>query len=223
MVLNMEVSIPQKLAHEPVGLYCTSVLEAVHLLANLAVGMLEIAYVVDGWVANHDGDEPPKGEGGQAFLSLAEDGKYERIDEELLPGGSLEGLHQTRSRRVGLGLHTPTPAGVVHRDAPGRVDDAEDSAGPGRPDVEELLEVGITSKGDIAEAGGFEFLPAEVGGELRVLVDIVGESVVLIYVNRCRYVSLCRKYGISISFEKKKVYRLQCPMPNKYYALPTNT
>ena len=42
-----------------------------------------------------------------------------------------------------------------------------------------MLEVGITSKGNIAEAGGIEFLTTEVGGELGVLVDVVGEGVVL--------------------------------------------
>ena len=175
----MIIGIPKKLADEPATLDGASVLEAVHLLANLAVGVLEIAYVVDGRVANDNRHEPPEGKGGKAFLGLAEDGKYQGVDKQLLPGRGLEGLHQTRLGRVGLGLHTPAPAGVVHRDAPGRVDDAQDSARPGRPDVEELLEVGITSEGDIAEAGGFEFLAAEVGGELGVLVDVVGESVVL--------------------------------------------
>ena len=107
-----------------VGLDGTGILEAVHLLAHLAIGMLEVTNVVDSGVADDDGGEPPEGQGGEALLGLAEEAKHNSIDGELFPSGSLEGLHQTRLRTVRLGLHGPTTARVVDGDAPGRVDDA---------------------------------------------------------------------------------------------------
>ena len=119
MMFHMIIGIPKKLADEPATLDGASVLEAVHLLANLTVGVLEIAYVIDGRVADDDRDKPPEGKASKTFLGLAEDGKYQGVDEKLLPGCGLQRLHQTRLGRVGLGFHTPAPAGVVHRDAPG--------------------------------------------------------------------------------------------------------
>lgn len=180
VMFHMEVGIPKQLADEPVGLDGAGILEAVHLLADLAVGMLEVTNVVDRGVSDDDGDEPPEGQGGEALLGLTEEAKDYSVDGELLPSGSLETLHQTRLGTVGLCLHGPATAGVVDRNAAGRVDDAEDTARPGRPDVEELLEVGISAKGDIPKAGSFELLAAKVGGELGILVDIVGEGMVLL-------------------------------------------
>ena len=180
VMLDMEVGVPKQLADEPVGLDGAGILEAVHLLADLAVGVLEVTNVVDGGVTDDDGNEPPEGQGGEALLGLTEEAKHNSVDGELLPSGGLEALHETRLGTVRLGLHGPTTARVVDGNAPGRVDDAKDSAGPGRPDVEELLEVGISAKRDIAESGSFQLLSAKVGGELGVLIDVVSEGMVLL-------------------------------------------
>ena len=180
VVLHMEVGIPKQLADEPVRLDGAGILEAVHLLADFAVGMLEVANVVDGRIADDNGDEPPEGQGGEALLGLAKEAKDDGVDGKLLPSSDLEALHQTRLGTVGLGLHGPATAAVVDGDAPGRVDDAQDSAGPGRPNVEELLEVGISAKGDVAEAGGLELLAAKVRGKLGILVNVVREGMVLL-------------------------------------------
>ena len=180
VMLDMEVGIPKQLADEPVGLDSSGIFETVHLLADLAVGMLQVANVVDGRVADDDGDEPPEGQGGEALLGLTEEAKHNGVDGKLLPSSGLEALHETRLGTVGLSLHGPSTARVVDGNAPGRVDDAKDSAGPGRPDVEELLEVGISAKRDIAESGSFQLLSAKVGGELGVLIDVVSEGMVLL-------------------------------------------
>ena len=135
VVLDMEVGVPKQLADEPVGLDGAGILEAVHLLAYLAIGMLEVTNVVDGGISDDDGDEPPEGQGSEALLGLAEEAKNKGIDGELLPSGSLETLHEARFGTVRLGLHGPATAGVVDGNTPGRVDDTKDTARPGRPDV----------------------------------------------------------------------------------------
>ena len=43
-----------------------------------------------------------------------------------------------------------------------------------------MLEVGISAKGDVTESRSFELLAAKVGGELGILVDIIGEGMVLL-------------------------------------------
>jgi hypothetical protein len=179
VVLGMVVRIPQQSSNDDVAPDASSVPQAVGLLGYFAVGVLEVAEVVDAWVPDEDWDDPPEEKGLDALPSPSQtevDGKVER---DLSYGSHLDCLHDTRLLGIGPVLETPAPAAVVDGDSEGRAEDFADAAFEGRINVEELSEVREAAKRQVTEAWVFELLPSVVARKLGVEVNVVGKRVVL--------------------------------------------
>jgi len=180
VVLGVEVGVPQERAHNDAGADAAGVEQAVGLLGDFAVGVLEVAKVVDDGVSAEDGCDPPKQNSLDAFLGLAHGGNDSRVDGQLEKGSALDGLHDATVFAVVEVLEAPSRAAVVDSDAHGTVEDASDAALEGSRDIQELTEVVPASGGEVAEARVLEHFPRIVAGEFGVAVNVVGVGVVLL-------------------------------------------
>ena len=119
MVLRMKVGIPQEKSDQKVGLACASIAEAIVDRRYLTIGMLEVAKVVDTWVTNKDGNDPPEKEGSKSFCGLTQGCKHNDPDEKLKARSLLQVLHDSTLLSVREVLHAPSLTAVVDRDALG--------------------------------------------------------------------------------------------------------
>ena len=180
MVLGVKVGVPKKNASDEVGAHRTSVSEAIGDLGDFAVGVFQVANVVDHGVSNENRHNPPEKHGFQAFASLANGRSDGDVERQLHQSRTLELGHDTRFLGVVEFLETPARARVVDGNAQGRKDDATRAALEGGKNVEETHEVGVSTGRQVAEAGVLEGLARVKAGEFRVLVNMVGEGVVLL-------------------------------------------
>ena len=180
MVFGMKVGVPQQDASDEVGTDRTSVAEAVGDLGNFAVGMFEVADIVDHGVSDKDRDDPPKEDRFQALTSLANGGRHRNVKAQLHQSRALKLLHNARFLGVIEFLEAPSSTRVVNSNAHGREDDTAGTALEGCENVEELHNVGVSARRKVAEARVLEGLTRVEASEFRILVNVVGEGMVLL-------------------------------------------
>jgi len=155
-------------------------LKIVRALGDFAVRVLEVTEVVDTGIPNDNGDDPPEKNALETLGRLSKNKKNGSNDGELRNGCHLKGLHDATLLAIGPFLETPASTTVVDWNTPGRIDDLSSTAFEGAEHIEELPEVCHFGEWEVTEAWVFELLPREVACELGILVDVVGEGMVLL-------------------------------------------
>jgi hypothetical protein len=174
MVFRVVVSVPQQCANDNVGADAASIEQAVGLLGDFAIGMLEVAEVVHNRVAAQDGRNPPEQHALEAFLGLTKDVKHGGVAGEHGKCRHLKSAHDAALLFVGPVPEAPPSAAVVDGDSHGGVEDPAGAAREDMIDVNELVKVVDATERYVAKARVLQLFAGEVAGELGVLVDVVG-------------------------------------------------
>ena len=176
----MKIRVPKNNTNDNVGSDRPSVSEAVGDLGDFAIGMFEVTDVVDDRVANKDWDNPPKEDGLQSFTSLVDGRGDGDVEGQLHEGRTLKFLHDARFLGVVEFLEAPASARVVDSHAHGRKDDAASTTLEGSKNVQELHEVGNSTRRQVAKPRILKDFARVVAGKFRILVDVIGVGVVLL-------------------------------------------
>jgi len=180
VVLGVEVGVPEQRANNDAGADAACVEQAVWVLGNFAVGVLEVAEVVDDRVSAEDWSNPPKENGLNTFLGLTQRSNDGSVDGQLEKSCSLNGLHDATVLAVVEVLEAPPSAAVVDSDTHGAEQDTSNAALEGGSNVKELTKVAPATRGKVAEAGILEHFARIVTGEFGITVNVVGVGVVLL-------------------------------------------
>jgi len=183
VMFRVEIGVPKERANNNVGPNAASVAKTVAVFGHFAVGVLEVANEVDAGVAAQDGQDPPKDEALKALLGLPKRQQHTSVAGQLFEGRPLESLHYTALGAVGPILEAPTDTAVVNSNTGRRVEDPSGTLHEGGLHVKEHEEVCHAVLRHVAKAWVLELLSAKVAGELGVLVNVVGVSVVLLVHN----------------------------------------
>lgn len=179
VMFGMKVGIPQEDTDEKIGADRTCVTKTIGDLGNFTIGMFEVAEVVHHGVSNQDGDDPPKKNGFQTRTSLTNSTSHGKVERKLHKSGTLKFGHDSRFLGVVEFLETPSRAGVVDGNTHGGTENATGTTLEGGENVEETHEVGVATGGHVTETRILERFPRIEAGEFRILVDMVGERVML--------------------------------------------
>jgi hypothetical protein len=177
MMFHVVVGIPQELTNNGVGLDGASVSKHVDFV-HFTISVFSISNVVDGTVANDDGNNPPKEDGLKALLGLSKDSKDCNVAEELNSCSLCEVTDMNRS--INIRLHAPASSRVINWNTVGCTEDSHGTASKGVKDVKESLEVAIATVHDTTKLGILKLFTRKETRKLRILVYIVGVRVMLL-------------------------------------------
>jgi hypothetical protein len=180
VVRRVVVRVPEKRLNDNVGSHAASVEQAVGVLGDVAISMLEVADEIHSRVAAKDGRNPPEQEAVETLLALTKDDEHDSVAGELSESRHLKSAHDTTVFAIGPLLEAPASTAVVDCDSHGRVEDSAGTALEGVKDVKELEKVVDATYRNIAKARILQLLSCKGACELGVLVNVVGVSVMLL-------------------------------------------
>jgi hypothetical protein len=176
----MKTGVPEQEANERIRSNTAGISKAVGVLGHFTVSMFEVTKIIHNRISKQDWNNPPKEHGLKTSCSASKDHKESDPMKDLNDGSLLQILHDARLFTVGPFVERPSGATIVHGNSTCREKDATQTTFESARDIEKHLDVSPSREGNVPKSRVFQCFSIIVAGELWILVNVVGKSVVLL-------------------------------------------